>query len=416
MALTDDQIDKLYKDAVSKQKQPKFEEQYWQEMEAILDQQKQKKRRASIWSVGVVCIVATTIISSCYFYVRSKIINKQIHTAQKTEHLIERKTQTLKDIKKDNVAVIPSVNTNPANKVTLTKEKTTNSLSNKLTIVASQNVQYTETIPKTFGQDYFSATEVSINNSTKNALLTVNKLDKQKISSLPITPLHIRANNQVNDPLFGGRFSPYSGISFAANNSYMANSKILNLQWGLKIGTNYAYNDRLRLGFGIGFRREKIHSGADGSDLKIQNVQIHYALDQIRHEQIIAYDRMQFIDLNIHAHYLMGNVSVGVQLTPSYTLGARGYVIERGKTLSGGGKSMQDFNREEKFPYVRTNNLKTLGLNVGISLQYEFKNKTIFEVGVHSRLNKMLNSNQFSGVHRSLPLRIEVGFIKHFVK
>jgi len=410
MAWTDDQIDELYRKATAHQKAPLFKEEYWDEIEAMLDKQTTKKRTIPQWYIGVICVITTAIVGGYYLYNHKETTNKSI------EHTVQDDKKTYSNAKQINVTKTIAYQNTPQKGEMKTQQ---NVLTNT---VVSYDKERVETVnePTTFN-DFDKTLFVESNNiessrESSELPLTISKIDKHKPATLPLKYLDLRINSQAKEPLFGGKLSCYSGIGFATHQSYKKHSPILNVQWNVKIGLNYAYTDRLRLGFGLGFRRERIHVGANGQDLAIRQSRIHYSLGEIRQDQTIAYDRIQFLDLNIHAHYLFGNIRLGLQLTPSYTLGAKGYMSETGINLYDKNGTHKYSYREEQLPYARTKNISSFGLNTGLTLQYEFDNKTILELSIHSRLNKMLMNNQFEDSNRTFPLRIEVGFIKHFTK
>jgi len=397
MAWTDDQIDELYRQA-AQQHHPEFKEEYWKEMETLLDEQSHKKRIVPRWSIGVFFLSIASFATGYYFYTDQK---EQQHPAIKTPLVVSQQTnipQTTAIVTQS--IVVPSTHISHSAPL-LSNDETPLLLTPNISRKIADNTVIE--VPITHPTTVSSASSFD-----------VIQLEKITAQQLRLANSSTLINSQVNDPIFGGKVGFYAGAGLAINQSYQRNSPIFHTQWNIKIGADYAYTDRLRFGFGFGFRREKLQYGAGKGDLAISQTQVRYSLGEMRQTQSVAYSSLQFVDLNMHAHYLLGNFRFGILLSPSYMLGAKSHA-SRYQTGIEKDESNQHI-RAEMPQYVRTKNLNAFGLTAGVSLQYEFNNHILLEIGASSRLNKMMMNDLFEVTARTFPIRFEFGLTKRFSK
>lgn len=442
MGWTDEEIDEIAREA-SHHATPEFKQEYWSEMEALLNAEKSSKKGGFWWFFGASSLVLALGVS-IYFFTTSKAGVVKSDAEQMLSGKLEFETKTTQEEKNTN-----NIENNEI--VSEEKQKTSAPTLQNFSI----NPQLTKTSVEVDGNQLIEEVNQGRlkladnnkglqNNDELNTVLIhfvdsgeqKNNLQQQNTREQS-TDLDLKNNQQSNrdsvtmtnesnysetlsvadksqnveiqtfseDVLLKRKYGFYIGLNAGAGASYLQNSKDLLIQWGGKIGYDYTFFDKLRLGVGLGFRQQIM------KDLVLERNRTYYSLGLINVSQSIQYDRLHFVDLNIHAHYLFRKLAIGIQLTPSYLIGARANLTQIENEL---GKMESNGLTMEETLFVKTNNLNSFGFDAAISLQYQFKYKMLLDLSISSRLNQLLMNNGFVGNGNAFPLRLELGIIKRF--
>lgn len=428
MGWTDDEIDDLFREASSHQKVG-YNDAYWKEMETLLDAEKPAEKRLFWWLFGGVAVVLT--IGTSYYFVAKQAIIPRTDTinAKHIEGNQERNAALTETIYTEDTLEeqekISDVSTELNEKQFVSGQQKL-LLKDQAISVSAAHHQMTQpagtgnnVLFENAGDDPDKNT-ISVHEIRKSAgdqedapevddSIADNQFKEEVEDGQFLQPADETASlliSRSDDPVAQRRTGFYIGADAGAGTSYISSSRDLLTQWGIKAGFDYTLSNQFRLGIGLGFRQQL------AKNLLLERSREYYSLGLINVSQSINYDRLQFADLNIHAHYLFRKIAIGIELTPSYLISARANMnqtqIENGKTMKG------DVSMEQERQFVRTDNLNPFGIDAGISFQYGFKRQMYLELGINARLNKMLMSEDFIGKHTPLPFRLELGLIKRF--
>lgn len=445
MGWTDEEIDEIAREA-SKQTAPEFKQEYWIEMEALLNAEKSNKKGGFWWFFGAPLVLA--LGGAIYFFATSnndvakndvaQIVNEEIEGVEAT-NVNNTATSEIVSVETQKLRLTASQDI-PANIQSSARTSISNASNDDsrhiMTERATQFIQITDHNDGSSANDELSVDLAQFLNSNSENSVQQTNVEKAKQTEEPIdaelnNKLQLEGDSnetvdQTNaseivtfmdqsqnsdaqmfseDKLLKRKYGFYAGINAGAGTSYMQNSKDLLIQWGAKIGYEYTFFDKLRLGTGLGFRQQIM------KDLVLERNRTYYSLGLINVSQSIEYDRLHFVDLNIHAHYTYKKLAVGIQFTPSYLIGARANLVQTENNMD---KVETNELTSEETLFVQTNNLNPFGLDAGISLQYQFKYKMLLDLSISSRLNKFLMDKGFVGNGNAFPLRLEIGIIKRF--
>jgi len=400
MTWTDDEIEDLYKKALESQHIP-YKEEYWTEMESLLDAQKKDKRKGFGWIKYLSGLLLFILGIGYYFFVPQKNMPDTQQTTKK------ERIKTVHVQQKEN----------KANK----KEAKTKSTHTDISDKEIKKVLSDTIIVHKVQNDIEHTAETIDSLLMRGASSDMVEFSDQKTVFLPISSLYFKpiplfsnlaelglTSEQVNDPQFRNNMTWYTGAFVGLGTSYLSHSDQQYTFWGLKMGGDYRYTDHFSIGMDLGFRRQQ------HTDLITQKEEIYYGLGEIRHSQKISYNRLQFIDLRLRTNYILGNMQIGIHLSPSYLLGVKAEQEQKqqisGKMVAESNSYFYDADRS----YVRTNNLKSFGLDFGLSLRYDLPANTSLELGTTWRANKIIATKLFDDENRTFPLRVELGIIKRF--
>lgn len=443
MGWTDDEIEHFFKKAANQQP-VEYQDAYWKEMEALLDAKKPAKKRLGWWFFGGASVLFILGLGA-YFIVHYNGINRKSMVANlQSTH---SKEQQLTDKSQVN-----RVNRNSEeDEWQIVEEQTAYlplSTGEKHSVAIDKSKQRERNVTPEIKQYEASTTAQLMNQDTHTAKNQESTIDQQRLQKIgqpadaetlvantfvsesteepEISPLEstqiesIQPDNAAGDK--GENTNPaaigdedlimkrksgfYAGVDAGAGTSYLRTSKNLIVQWGVKIGYDYTFAETFRVGAGVGYRQQI------ANDLEIRQQRAYYAMDIINVNQNIKYDRLQFVDLNVHAHYLFRKFSIGIEVTPSYLIGARAKMDQKQEKNGEVVEGTMTYSTDRK--YVRSNSFHAFGLDAGLSFQYEFRRKMVIELGVNSRLNPLLKNPGFVGETNKVPLKIELGIIKRF--
>lgn len=415
MGWTDDEIDDFFREA-SRHQKVAYNDAYWKEMEAMLNAEKPGKKRGFWWFFGAMA-VALIAVTGYYLATRQESLvqkNAVALSQQPDQHPVANGSGMSEDFQQQE---------GPTDvRETGIRETTAISSSYRKGAVPSRTAVGDNTERRAVADDHnirHSVVGAAYTDTGRSQVMSLPEEGSQDIGALPVIRNYgahaqpedkkeMLSISRTSDPVAQRRIGFYAGVDAGAGTSYITSSKDLLTQWGVKIGLDYTFFNQVRIGAGIGFRQQI------AKNLDIERSRSYYSLGLINVSQSINYDRLQFIDLNLHTHYVFGKISLGVELTPSYLISARANLRQ---TQEVNGKAMYDEYQpklQEEQGFVRTENLNPFGLDAGISFQYEFSRKMILELGVNARMNKMLRSKDFVGEHNKLPIRLELGIIKRF--
>lgn len=439
MGWTDEEIDNLYKKA-SNHQSVGYNDAYWKEMEAMLDAEKPAKKRFVWWFFGSVMVAIAAGLS--YYFVATNGTASQTKTRiAQTGNLpvlpvaaSGTEMDKLSSEKNEDVMVAAvSGKTEKSNEVSEARnaQKMTPSAADKIqlsiptentTIKKAENVAIHANKTGATAQSHRNDRDVNeyiAINQEKQFITEANpeqneepvsenltELPEEKQETTPSVENEATRAVDVDELLLKKKIGFYVAADAGAGTSYLRQPNNLYVQWGVKAGIDYTIKDRFRLGGGLGFRQQMLN------DLTVSWSREYYSLGLISVNQSVAYDRLQFVDLNLHAHYVFRKFAVGLDVSPSYLISARAKMNqtqeENGKAVDG---SMTHTTEKE---YVRSDNFNAFGLDAGVSFQYQFKHQILLELGVGARVNKLLMNTNFDGERNKLPLRLELGFVKRF--
>lgn len=437
MGWTDEEIDNLYKKA-SDQQTVGYNDAYWKEMEAILNAEKPARKRFAWWFFGSALLMVMIALSYYYTTTNGTMISPAKTPRVAQTNNVSAGTLETTTGEAQNVSGNPISENNPVvsgtfipsgeqyqmkttetipmavsgkthafvekqYETTVREENTTNSTTGILPATTNHHVNESAT----FVQEKQLMTGEPTG-QIEEAVSSGN-VAEMKEENPEITPSVEETTTRavdVDELLLKKKTGFYVAADAGAGTSYLRQPTNLYIQWGIKAGVDYTIRNHFRLGGGLGFRQQMLN------DLTVSRSREYYSLGLISVNQSIAYDRLQFVDLNIHAHYVFRKFAVGLEISPSYLISARAKMSqtqeENGKVVEG---SMTQTTEKQ---YVRSDNFNTFGLDAGLSFQYQFKHQMLLELGIGARVNKLLMNTNFNGEHNQLPLRLELGFVKRF--
>ncbi len=209
-------------------------------------------------------------------------------------------------------------------------------------------------------------------------------------------------------PVFPGkRFGFYAAAYGGVGMSYVQAGKDNQLyQIGMDAGVEW-FRNRWAFSAGFGLREQFVNN------LDISRREEYYSYGLVSVDQALHYDRIVFVDLPVSASYLFGKSTFSIQLTPTYTAGARLAYSSEVREQVGQDNSISS-SSSEKHQFVSSPNFAAFGVNGGVSYGYALFERVFLEAKVSSRLAPALLSDDFTGTKRQVPLMVEVGLKKRF--
>lgn len=413
MGWTDDEIDDFFREASSHQKVV-YNDDYWKEMEAMLNAEKPAKKRGFWWFFGAMA-VALIAVTGYYLATRQQSLlqnNTMRLMHQPDQHPGSGMPEDFQRQKRNadtpgtGIGETQSMSPVPYPEEIVPSRTVADGGTERRAVAANRNTRHS--VAGAAYTDTGRSQMINLPQEESLSIVGLPVIRNYEAFAQPYDEKELLRTARTSDPVAQRRIGFYAGVDAGAGTSYIRSSKDLLTQWGVKIGVDYTFFNQVRIGAGIGFRQQI------AKNLDVERSRSYYSLGLIHVSQSINYDRLQFIDLNLHTHYVFGKISLGVELTPSYLVSARANLRQVQEI---NGKAMSDEYQpklQEEQGFVRTENLNPFGLDAGISFQYEFRRKMILELGMNARMNKMLRSKDFSGEHNKLPVRLELGIIKRF--
>lgn len=431
MGWTDDEIDKLAKNASADQK-VEYNDAYWKEMEALLDAEKPAKKRFGWWFFGATILLI--IIGTGLYYMMDQTIKKDtvlaydLTNVQTNEQVNTRLQQENDSFTSEGNQIVnqqsPSLDTKEISSeeyqtllVASPIKKDLNSL--KARDINTISFEKSDDSEKTVQNDRLNGNfELTAFSDDQNIIPDLEtgrafQEDKQEdneqhteASQLELLENNV-AKNMAEDPTLQKRIGFYVAAGAGAGASYIKTSNELMIQWRISMGVDYMIANSFRFGAGAGFRQQLVNN------LTVERNREYYSFGLIDVNQSINYDRLQFIDLNVHAHYLFRKMAVGIEITPSYLVSVRANMKQTQIEYDNSFVDEVMTTKLEK-QFVRSENFNAFGLDAGISFQYQFKYKMSIQAIAGTRLNRMLKNDDFRGEQNRFPLKLEVGLIKRF--
>lgn len=460
MKWTDDEIDQVFRRFASDQKVV-YKDVYWSEMEAILDAGKSSKKRMGWWMFSGIVLLFFGLFSFYFLGVNIKNdgtnvkVNEGVQTrldVVNTENAIPvSKKETLSPLKfqlqvreyqaslfnDEGVSAlltlssteIALMNIHKVDNFYLNAEGYWNLKQGKFgssqylyenllnTRMASNEVEINHVKEYKVGSIVIppvrSMNTEKVSSDKQSELLTEEQIDEidVKMKKSDLKQMHHSQEgimvSTVSEPLLVDKRSGYYvGASFGAASSYLAQSKELATQWLIVMGYDYTFVKNVRLGIGVGFRQQIIN------DMEIKKQRDYYSLGLVSFNQAIKYDRFNFIDVNVHLHYIYKKFNFGVNVSPTFLIATRATIDQQFKENGASIHVPEAPSIEKKF--VESDNFYKVGLNANLSVQYEFKRRFVLNLGVGSRFTPFINSNLFNSEPRNMPLNLELGLIKRF--
>lgn len=432
MSWTDEEIDKLAKDAANAQKVT-YKDAYWQEMEAMLSV-KPKRKIAGWWWFAPVLLMGTLVGGFLY---SSNSNGTQVSTENELSALNSSLNKSVNKSNETNDSSLKWIN---STKTDVSPDKELNSSSNSNstefngseTSTSNNNTQKRNTT--TFLKSIHSANETRnqvLTNSTIDTSSEVsqenqiessenlgnekNKIENQKSDVIITQLIPFDWSNEIttdalyphNDLPFFPRnhFGFYAEVNGGIGQSYQKTQTKNELyQLGVNAGLEYHRRNWV-FGAGIGLRQQFVNN------LELHNRRSYYSFGLVTMDQELTYDQLIFADITFHTNYVVGKSAFGVSLTPTYLLGARLSYTQKSEEIMGNEQTIQTLE-ERKSTFVSSENFQKFGFNSGVHYNYLIRNNLLLNVELSTRLGKELLISNFDGEKRNFPMLIEVG-LKH---
>lgn len=460
MKWTDDEIDQVFRRFASDQKVV-YKDAYWSEMEAILDAGKSSKKRIGWWMFLGIILLFFGAFSFYFLGVNlkndsTKVMANEVDQTRldlvNTENEIPvSKKETLSPLKFqlqvreyqaslfNDEGVSALLNLSSTEMALMNVRKVENfylnaegywnlkqgkfgssrylyeNLLNARTASNEEEINHVKEykVGSVIIPSVRSLNNVEVPIELQSELVTEEQLDEidVKMKKSDLKQMHHSQEgimvSAVSEPLLVDKRSGYYvGVSFGAAGSYLAQSKELATQWSVLMGYDYTFVKNVRLGIGVGFRQQILN------DMEIKKQRDYYSLGLVSFNQAIKYDRFNFIDVNVHLHYIYKKFNFGVNVSPTFLIATRATIDQQFKE-NGASIHVPEAPSIEK-KYVESDNFYKVGLNANLSVQYEFKRRFVLNLGVGSRFTPFINTNLFENAPRKMPLNLELGLIKRF--
>lgn len=455
MKWSDDEIDQVFKRVASEQK-VEYKDAYWTEMQAMLDAEKPSKKPVGWWFFSG--LMALLLVLGGFYYssvntktkgegatqARLDFVNEEnlsTSLTSKEEQPLNFKSVDLDGsnsfVKVDNPASllvsspatleIKRTQTASRNQdysegvkgVKQNEDKSTQVLSENFVKIndAFNGVEVTHTTIQNDGRlnlpDYRSSHLVNeieaiqnVAETDENGDFTTLNMKKSDLEEMTYFQNGLMVSNVEEPVLSDKRSGYYVGANFGAASPYLSQSKHLTTQWSVLMGYDYTFVKNVRLGIGVGFRQQMVQG------MEIKNQRDYYSLGLVSYNQAIKYDRFNFIDVNVHFHYIFKQFSFGVFASPTFLIGSRATIDQNFKENGVSIEVPNVHSIDKKF--VESDNFYKAGFNASLSVQYEFKKKIALNLGVGSRFTPFVSTKLFQSPERKMPLNVELGLIKRF--
>lgn len=413
MGWTDDDIDNLYRNAVDSQKYA-YQDVYWKEMEAMLDQQKVGKKRF-IWWIPSTLVMLIGLGIAFYTFVKQHRLNEEsagitLATEKQTDSkLLETEVDKSENHSKQRTSseIIESVNhsfkskgsDNELLKVELATKQKINTPLVEQELNGNPGEQKLESVDEL--NNLFVHSDETTEGIKLDTIEQVNHVEDQLAEADSVAQTNL-ATQMFENPTPSKQGFFYSTLFAGSGVSYLQDSNRSNVEFGVKLGYEYQFNSNFKFGGGLGYRFQV------ADDLVTRYNQTYYGMKAITIVQSSIYDQLQFVDVNLHFHYIIRKFAVGIQLTPTYLFAQRSQqTIETVEKV--------DYARYEYNPeFVQSSNFNSFGVEAGLSMQYEFKKNLALEVNVLSRVTRLMGTSLFDGTERKFPIKVGVGITKRF--
>lgn len=423
MSWTTDEIDHLAKTAASNQN-VEYKDDYWKEMEALLDAEKPKKRRFGWWLFSGVFLLFTIcfLVSVLFFPHRKSIDSKHPVSAVEVQHVSYLNASVALESEIIEPVLQPSFGkgTNSQNTRTTIGMASTFpaqpavDLSHKPTLVNDtaftgdqmQLKQFTSMQKYSLMQQMERSSEQTDLNE-KSDFESQNATEEVQQVNATEEEQHHFSKQMVEDPMQQKHVGFYLAIGAGAGTPYIQKSGELTIQWNARMGIDYTFSNHFRIGVGIGYRQQMMN------ELIAQRNRTYYSFGLVDVRQSIFYDRLQQVEMSLHAHYLYRKFAVGIEVTPSYLVGVRAQMKQM-KTEYNAQLEQEVMTTTVQKQFVRSDNFNAFGIDLGLTVHYEFAKNMQIEAGVSSRINKLLMTDEFVGKQTKFPLQIKLGLIKRF--
>lgn len=430
MSWTDEEIDGIVKQAAGELKAV-YKDDYWKEMEAMLGEPKKRRGIVWWWFGGVAALVVGFFAVYPLSGTNRQDARIALSTATGNESLSSTRTTTVpqeqaaepnsttveaplvaegeNQFSKRTSAFIPkeaetaSLNadqprTHRSVSSTFSKQAATDFTG--LTVAGNQETVVSGSSSETKLGEVLTSTDTPNKDVIEIGTLSMRNWNPEKTgfalaSPDPMLPVFPRKRLGFYAAAYGGIGQSYVQTS---QNNYL-------YQMGFDAGVEW-FQQRWSFAAGFGLREQFV------SNLHISKRQNFYSFGLVSVDQNIEYDRIVFVDVPVSASYIFGKSTFGIQVTPTYTAGARlSYTSEIQEQAGGQNVLSAD---SEKHQFVSSPNFASFGLNGGIMYGYNLFERVYIEAKVSSRLAPALLTDDFSGAQRSVPVMVELGLKKRF--
>lgn len=333
MKLNDKNIDKVFKDAAAAQDTPKFKEEYWNEMESIIDDSKSKSKLPFfLGSIAVLGILLT------FGYL---VTYTPDATYEQKEVLLSKNDVSHKEIQRNIKPDNTSIYNDQVSSLSLTSEKVIDntekeSVEKVLPKNINSNIMRQEESQMTNKNDYTNHTEKttfeeggfnfsdksrnemifesqevkSIENSETENVLRLAPREKEITSGLVENQNLIELNNRIK-PTF--KFGIEGGLTFAE--SYQGNSASSS-RFSLASIATVNWNN-LIVRSGVGISHEK------ANNLKLRESSIVYGMNATEYENTLHYNTFTELFVPFEVGYRFNNTTFGVGGQASLLVGTK---------------------------------------------------------------------------------------------
>lgn len=437
MSWTDEELDGLVREAAGTSN-VEYKEAYWHEMEAMLGETSTSKIGMWWWLSGITLLVgwSTLFVGSINgvfgpndtLRANNNTQLKQQFTATNVKVIDENEKNSKSLVSDENVLTEEPSQRKATDQNVIVNEKQkpqVASLYAPSTIKKKEVVKVKPRKPKRSNSNLHSDINNELKSNDKNSLSERrsliesnldNPLDENQMVNQGLLTTKTWSNEIENTPLnpfnklpiiASKRIGFYVGMNTGLGQSYAmtkTNNEIY--QFSLNGGVEF-YKGKWAFGTGLGIRQQFTQN------LKVVSRRQFYSFGSVHVDQNMSYDRLVFADLNLTASRRFGRSELGINVSPTFMLGARLTYLQTTEEIVGSQKTMSN-TANGKNEYVRSDNFNAFGLNMGIHYSYTLMKNISIEAGVSSRIAQPMLKANFDGEKRNLPVMLELGLKKRF--
>lgn len=412
MSYTDDEIDKLFKEAGLNQKTPVFQDSFFDEVEALLPQKRNKKGIIWIFGSFLALIVGIgTFVGFNYSKIQISKSNSISKTNVKTKEIASNLNTSTNASTLNNSIVYSKPNSSKAKSF---------ALKGKNDIQKSKNNR-TFNNKKHIAENKFNESELNLNpiaettrlTEIENSLLPVIKLNNEnknesefEFSLENLTPHDFSLDQNLGDLManpFLSKSSRYnltvtlaSGFSenFITNVPAIGSPVFVN-----SLGADLSYKIRsYKLSAGLNYSNYQTH------DLNLNRSSKVYGFEVAKYNQTIDYKWISTLQLPISIEKEFGNHSLSFGIDPSLVLGSCVNFT----------KYENDLVLDDSRYYANMIGLKRFYLGAHISYDLKLLKDYSFGIKISNQLINPMDMSKFEGSSNKNPFQAQITIKKHF--
>jgi len=203
------------------------------------------------------------------------------------------------------------------------------------------------------------------------------------------------------------RLGFYAAVHGGVGTSYLVTETNNDMyQLGVDAGIEY-FRGRWSFGAGLGLRQQYLRN------LELIDRRSYYSFGIVNVSSKLNYDQLLFTDLRLNVSYSFGRSAIGIDVTPTFLLGAR-LSYNQVTTEVKGDHSNIIANESMEHKYVSSKNFNQFGFNTGVNYSYALPKNYLIQLGLTTRIGNPVLNSSFNGRSNKLPLMLELGIKKRF--